>query len=228
MSKGQVVFLPGFDGDAELRAGFLAELRARHEVCAVSYPNRLLGSIDAYRDHAMGEMPVDWNPILIAESFSGLVATRWSAIDPRVKALVLCASFARNPMGYATELGSSMPALVKWMPALFDSAVQMGDDSVRRRWSAGFTRSMGALRDDVVAERMRLIATEDITDALRELTIPVVMLQFEYDQVITPAGRAELEAACPRARVVRVAAPHFGLAIRPRDCLRAIERALRA
>ena len=220
--------MPGFDGDAELREGFLRELRSRYEVSAVSYPNRLLGSLEAYRDYAMAQAPVDWKPVLIAESFSGLVATRWAQIDPRVEALVLCASFVRNPMGYATELGAWFPTLVKLGPAVMDVPVQMAGEPIRRRWSAGFTRSLGELRNDVVAERMRLIATEDISAALGQIGIPVVILQFDLDEVIAPAGRAELEAACPNARVVRVNAPHFGLAIRPRDCLRAIERALRS
>lgn len=223
----QVVFMPGFDGDAEIRDGFLAELRRRHQVRAVSYPNRLLGSIEGYRDFAMGEVPVDWNPVLVAESFSGMVATHWAAIDPRVRALVLVASFARNPMGYATELGASLPGLVKLGPAFMDVGVQLNDNAARRRWSANFTRALGALHNAVVAERMRLIAREDIREVLRHITIPVVILQFDHDLVIDPAGRAELEAACPHAKVVRLKGPHFKLAIHPAECARAIELNLR-
>ncbi len=77
----QIVFLPGFDGNAELRRDFTAALGKRHEVRAVSYPNRTLGSLDAYRVQAMGEAPVDWRPVLVAESFSGLVATGWASVD---------------------------------------------------------------------------------------------------------------------------------------------------
>lgn len=223
----QFVFMPGFDGDASLRGGFVGELARRgHEVKAVSYPNRLLGSLDAYRAHAMAEVPVDWEPILVAESFSGLVASRWAAVDPRVRGLVLCGCFARNPLGYATQLGASLPTLVKLGPAFMDTAVQFSSDPARRRWSAGFTRAMSELRDDVVAERMRLIAGEDVREHLARIEVPVVVLQFEFDQVIAPSSRAELEAACPNARVVRLKGPHFMLAIRPRTCATAIERAL--
>lgn len=109
------VFLPGLDGAAESREGFLAGLRRRHSVRATSPPNRRLGSIASYRDPAMAETPVD-----------------------------------------------------------------------RSRWSAGFTRALGSLDDAVVAERMRTIATEDVTRL-----------------------------------------PRFPLAIRPRACALAIERALR-
>lgn len=224
----QAVFMPGFDGEASLRRHFIAELGRRREVRAVSYPNRLLGSLDEYRAHAMAQAPVDWRPVLVAESFSGLVAARWAALDPRVAAVVLCGSFARNPLGHATALGAALPALVKLGPALLNPAVQASDNAARRRWSEEFTRTLGALRNEVVAERLRLIATEDVTESLGALAVPVVIVQFEHDLVVARAAREHLEAACPRAHVVRLEGPHFMLEIRPRECAQAIERALGA
>jgi pimeloyl-ACP methyl ester carboxylesterase len=224
----QIVFLPGFDGNAGLRRDFVAALARRHEVRAVSYPNRTLRSLDAYRVHAMGEAPVDWRPVLVAESFSGLVATRWACLDPRVQALVLCGSFARNPLGYATELGATWPALVKMGPALMNPAAQLSGEPARRRWSSGFARTMGELRNDVVAERLRLIATEDAGPTLGALAIPVVVVQFADDLVISPMARAQLLAACPRAHVVRLPGPHFALETRAAECAAAVDRALAA
>jgi hypothetical protein len=224
----QIVFLPGFDGNAELRRDFVAALRKRHEVRAVSYPNRTLGSLDAYRVQAMGEAPVDWRPVLVAESFSGLVATRWASLDPRVQALVLCGSFARNPLGYAVELGATWPALVKMGPALMNPAAQLSGEPARRRWSAGFSRTMGELRNDVVTERLRLIAAEDAGPALGALAIPVVVVQFDDDLVINPMARSQLLAACARPHVVRLPGPHFALETRAAECAAAVDRALTA
>jgi pimeloyl-[acyl-carrier protein] methyl ester esterase len=224
----QIVFLPGFDGNAGLRRDFVAALSRRHEVRAVSYPNRTLGSLDAYRVQAMGEAPVDWQPVLIAESFSGLVATRWASLDPRVQALVLCGSFARNPLGYATELGAAWPALVKMGPALMNPAAQLSAEPARRRWSSGFARTMGELRNDVVAERLRLIATEDVGPMLGALRIPVVVVHFEDDLVIPPLARAHLLAACSRPHVVRLPGPHFALETRAAECAEAVDHALAA
>lgn len=224
----QIVFLPGFDGNAELRRDFTSALGKRHDVRTVSYPNRTLGSLDAYRVQAMGEAPVDWRPVLVAESFSGLVATRWASLDARVEALVLCGSFARNPLGYATQLGASWPALVKMGPALMNPAAQLSSEPARRRWAAGFSRTMGELRNDVVAERLRLIAGEDIGPALAALAVPIVLVQFDDDLVITPMARAQLVAACARPHVVRLPGPHFALETRAAECAAAIDRALAA
>jgi pimeloyl-ACP methyl ester carboxylesterase len=224
----RIVFMPGFDGDASLRRDFVAALGRANEVVAVTYANRPLGTLDEYRVHAMSRVPVDWKPVLVAESFSGLVAARWAAMDSRVRALVLCASFARNPMGYATGFGAAWPELVKLGPALVNSAVQLSSDPARRRWSSELARTMGSMRSDVVAERLRLIAAEDVGPALRAMSIPVVLVQFEDDLVIGASAREHLEAACPHPHVVRVAGPHFALETRPTECADAIERALAA
>ena len=224
----RIAFMPGFDGDAALRRDFVAELGRGNEVVAVSYPNRTLGTLDEYRVHAMSQVPVDWKPVLVAESFSGLVAARWAAIDSRVRALVLCASFARNPMGYATGFGAAWPALVKLGPVLMNPAVQLSSDPARRRWSSDLARTVGGMRADVVAERLRLIAAEDVGPMLRALAIPVVLVQFEDDLVIGAAAREHLRSVCPEPHVVRVAGPHFALETRPTECANAIAKALAA
>jgi pimeloyl-ACP methyl ester carboxylesterase len=218
----RIVFLPGFDGAAELRGEFVAGLRARHEVRAVSYPRAPLGTLDRYREHAMGHAPVDWEPVLVAESFSGLVATRWASVDPRVRALVLCAAFARNPVGLAADMGAAFPALVKRGPALFVPFANASGEPARQRWSAGLAQAMDRLPDEVVAERLRLIAAEDMGPALGALRIPVVVVHFDGDRVIGAAARAHLEAVCHNAHVLRLPGPHFALETRPKECAEAI------
>lgn len=222
-----IVFLPGFDGDAALRGEFVDALRPHHPVHAVSYPLQALGSLQRYRDHAMAEVPVDWRPVLLAESFSGLVAARWAAMDSRVAAVVLCGSFARNPVGLAASLGASLPSLVKRGPALFAPIANASGDAARMRWSAALAQAMAALPEAVVSERLRLIAAEDVGATLQSLTVPLVLVQFEGDQVIGRGARAHLEAVCHNARVLRLPGPHFALETRPRECAAAIGACIR-
>ena len=224
----RIVFLPGFDGDAALRGEFVAELGRRHEVRAVSYPNRPLGSLDQYRVHAMGELPVDWRPVVVAESFGGLVAARWAAMDSRVEALVLCGSFARNPVGVAASLGASWPGLVKMGPLFTNPIAHASGDARRRRWAQGLTQALHTLREDVIAERLRLIAAEDVGPALATLRIPVMVVQFDADLVIGGPARAHLESVCHNPHVLRLPGPHFALETRPLETARAIAAALEA
>src|SRR4051794_26734295 len=200
----QVVFLPGFDGAASLRREFLDGLAARHTVRAVTYPNRPLGSLDGYRDHAMAQTPVDWKPVVVAESFSGLVAARWAAMDSRVQSLVLCGAFARNPVGQAAALGMMLPGLVKMGPAFMSPLSWASGDERRAKWGAGLAQALTGLRDDVVAERLRIIGSEDVSRELGALRIPVVVVHFDSDVVIGSMARAHLESACHKPLVLRL------------------------
>jgi hypothetical protein len=223
-----LVFLPGFDGDATLRQEFTAELAKAHAVRPVSYPNRALGSIDGYRAHAMGETPVDWHPVVIAESFSGLVAACWASVDPRVRGVVLCGAFARNPVGGAAAFGASFPGLVKAGPALWSPVARVSGNARRIRWADGLTQALGTLRDDVVSERLRLIASEDAGALLGSLRIPVLVVNFGSDLVVRTAARAHLAGVCHNAHVLDLPGPHFALETRPRECAAAIGERIRA
>ncbi len=221
----QIVFMPGFDGDGALRREFTEALaRLGHQVRAVTYPNRMLGTLDHYRVHAIADTPVDWNPVLVAESFSGLVAARWASIDPRVKALFLCGSFARNPVGLVASVGASWPSLVKFGQAMLPPVPTR--DAKRRRWSDGFTRAITSLDDGVLGERMRLIATEDVGAQLRNLRIPVVLLQYSSDLVVGPEAQAHLETVCEKAEVLRFPGPHYSIETLPRETAAAIHQRL--
>jgi len=217
-----IVFLPGFDGAASLRREFVDSLGARHAVRAVTYPNRTLGSLDGYRDHAMSVAPVDWKPILVAESFSGLVAARWAAIDARVQAVVLCGAFARNPVGHAASLGAMLPALVKLGPAFMAPVAWASADKRRSDWGSGLSKALSDLDEDVVSERLRIIAAEDVGPELKALRIPAVLVHFDSDVVIGSMARTHLESVCHKPVVLRLEGPHFALETRPAECAAAI------
>jgi pimeloyl-ACP methyl ester carboxylesterase len=215
----EVVFLPGFDGAAELRSDFLAALGEQFPTRAIGYPNRKMDTLNGYARHVAERVGAQSRPVLVAESFSGLVAARWAAMDPHVAGIVLCGAFARSPIPWL-GLGASFPTLAQLF-ILYPA--QLGKrDAARRRWSDGFAAAIRSLDPEVVAERLRLIATEDVGAELRSLRIPIVVMQFLDDQVIGPGARDELETACPNARLVRIPGPHFSIAVRPRESAEAI------
>ena len=218
----EIVFMPGFDGVAELRAEFVEELARHHPARAVGYPNRPLGSLNGYARHAAGLADPQSRPVLVAESFSGLVAARWAAQDPHVAGLVLCGAFARAPVPWA-GLGASMPAMAQFVGANFLNPMSFAlRDPARRRWSDALSAALRAMRQDVIAERLHLIATENVSEELRALTIPVIVAHFDEDLVIGADARRQLEAVCHNAEVVRVPGPHFAIETRPRESAAAI------
>jgi len=61
-----------------------------------------------------------------------------------------------------------------------------------------------------------------VSHELQSLKIPIVLVQFDRDQVVGVRARSELEAACRNADIVRLPGPHFALEVRPRECAEAI------
>jgi pimeloyl-ACP methyl ester carboxylesterase len=223
----EILFLPGFDGNATLREPFVAALNAHHPARAVSYPNATLGSLRGYCRYAAAQATEDARHILVAESFSGLVAARWAATDPHVEAVVLCASFARNPVRWLASVGAALPEIVRLGAKLLRAIPPATRDPRHLEWSREFNDTILALDDAVIAERLRIIADEDVSHELAGLRIPIVLMQFDGDQVVGTRARRELESVCRNAEVVRLPGPHYALEIRPRECAEAIGRRIR-
>ena len=224
----EIVFLPGFDGAAEPRAQFVEALARHYPARAIGYPNRPLESLTGYARHASSQVRPESRPVVVAESFSGLVAARWAAQDPHVAGLVLCGSFARAPVPWAA-LGAAMPAMAQFFGANLLSPLSFTvRDPVRKRWSEALGAALRAMRQDVIAERLRIIATEDVSRELARLRIPIIVAHFDDDLVIGAAARGHLESVCHNAEVVRVPGPHFAIETRPRESAAAIAPRLAA
>jgi len=222
----EIVFLPGFDGVGELRAPFVAALGAWHPARAIAYPNRRLDSLNGYARHAATHVDAESRPVLVAESFSGLVAARWASKDPHVAGLVLCGSFARSPVPWAA-IGASMPSMAQFIGAHFMTpAGLVSQEPARRRWSEALATALRSLDREVIAERLRIIATEDVGAELAALHIPIVLAHFDDDLVIGREARSYLESACPHAEIVRVPGPHFAIETRPRESAQAMRAAI--
>ncbi|HEX4782146.1 MAG TPA: alpha/beta fold hydrolase [Usitatibacter sp.] len=219
----EIVFLPGFDGVAELRSPFVEALAERHPARAIGYPNSTLGTLNGYARFAAAGLNPQARPLVIAESFSGLVAARWAANDPHVAGLVLCGAFARSPAALAA-VGARLPSLTRFLGAnLLNPAGFMTSDPARRRWSKGLSDAIAGLAPEVLGERLRIIADEDVSRELAALRVPVVVVEFEDDLVVGRSATAALARCCAGASVVRLAGPHFALETRPRESAEALK-----
>ena len=224
----EVIFLPGFDGVAELRAPFVEAIAEHHRARAIGYPNRKLETLNGYARFVAAQMTPESRPVVVAESFSGLIAARWAAQDPHVAGIVLCGAFAANPVPW-TGLGASLPSMAQFIGANFLNPMAFASgDPARRRWSSALAAAVASMHRDVVAERLKLIAAEDVSADLRALRIPIVLVQFDDDLLIGSRARGALEAVCHNAQVVRFKGPHFSIEVRPRESAAAIREPLAA
>jgi pimeloyl-ACP methyl ester carboxylesterase len=224
----EILFMPGFDGVGELRREFVESLGAIAPASAIGYPNRTLESLNGYARFASSQVSPEARPVLVAESFSGLVAARWAAQDPHEAALVLCGAFAGNPNSLS-GLAASWPGTAKFVGAnMVNPAALFSSDPRRRQWSSALKTAVAWLDKNVIAERLRIIATEDVHADLRALRIPIVIAHFEEDVVIDSDARAVLESACREPHVLTIAGPHFAIETRPRETAAALRPRLAA
>ena len=224
----EILFMPGFDGLGELRREFVEALAAVAPASAIAYPNRTLESLNGYARFASSQVSPESRPVLVAESFSGLVAARWAAQDPHVAGLVLCGAFAANPNSLS-QLAAAWPGTAKFFGAnIMNPMVFFTSDPVRKRWSRALKGAVGSLDRDVIAERLRIIAMDDVGAELRALRIPIVIVHFQEDLVIDSASRSVLESSCHDPQVVNVPGPHFAIETRPRETAAALKPHLTA
>jgi len=94
----ELILLPGLDGTGELFAPFIEALGG-FTTEVVSYPPDRAMSYAEHETFARAKLPSDEDYVLLAESFSGPVGIAIATATPaRLKGLILCATFASNPL----------------------------------------------------------------------------------------------------------------------------------
>jgi pimeloyl-ACP methyl ester carboxylesterase len=110
-----LVLLPGMDGTASLFSEFSTALGAEFEVIPVSYPSDVPLGYRELEQVARAALPEDKPFVLLGESFSGPIAIAIAASSPPgLLGLVLCCSFARNPLPLVATLRSFRSAKSSW------------------------------------------------------------------------------------------------------------------
>lgn len=202
--------MPGMDGTGTLFGAFETELRRRGATARiVAYPSdEPLG----YRD-LEAHLEVGDGSVIVAESFSGPLAIRLAAAHPRrVKALVLVASFARDPTRVAARLGGLLGSLAfrlrppRWVLRWALAGPDAPDDVLTELASA-----MAMVSPAVLARRLRAIASIDVRDELARCRVPLAYLGGTRDRMIRPRVAAEIARLRPDVEVRWLDAPHLVL-----------------
>jgi septum formation protein len=204
-------------------APFLAAFAGHQPVRGIDYPNRPLGIAQCLLPPCGAAGLPDAARVVVAESFSGLVAARWASMDPHVEALVLCGAFARNPVTWATPSAASLPSMVRFGAAFLTTA-PLQPRSPAPAMVEGLSQCCAALDDAVIGERLRLIAARTLRPQLRPARCPIVLCSSRTTSSGSRA-RGQLEdglSQCARGAVARAAFRHRD---EPAECAEAIGRA---
>lgn len=218
VGNATLVLLPGLDGTGDLFAGFIAAL-GETPVRVICYP------ADRPMDYAQHEalvrakLPADADYVLLAESFSGPIGIAIAASrSPRLKGLILCASFASNPLPLFSPFSRLITALpaIRVPPALAAPWLYAGraTPELHRTHAAALAR----VSPRVLATRAAAILSVDQRARLAQIDVPMLYLRAARDRLVSKASaRAVLEAR-PGTQLAEFEAPHFLLQTEPVAC----------
>jgi len=218
-----LLLLPGLDGTGLLFEEFAASLGSDVEVIVASYPAERPLSYTELESIARRYIPSDKSFFLLGESFSGPIALSIAASSPPgLLGVILCCSFARNPLPLLTPARSLVRLFpVKSLPISLLSFFLMGRFSTERLR----VRLAGALArviPEVLQSRAYATLTVDASAALRRVKVPLLYLRASEDRVVGKSAAEWILSQASDARMIEYAAPHFLLQVLPRETAAAV------
>jgi pimeloyl-[acyl-carrier protein] methyl ester esterase len=220
-----IVLLPGMDGTGDLFAAFVRALSPRFKARVIRYPNEMPLSSDQLVAFVRTQLPIFRPFILLGESFSGPIAIRLAAERPdNLLALVLCASFARNPR----------PALAPLRSAINFLPMNATLKSLASRWALGrfstpalrreLDAAIASVLPSILRARLRAVMDVDVTDALHRIRTPILSIRATHDALVPAAASQLIKSQHPNVDIHDVYAPHFLLQTAPKEASQAIEQ----
>lgn len=210
--------LPGLDGNGSLRRAYADALQPQLRSILVSYPSNEPLGFAALERIVRGQLPTDQAFVLVAESFSGPLACRVAASRPAgLKALVLCATFAKSPL----------PALQRFRSLTNLAPIHAVPTAVLSWWLLGrwATADLAAqLRSAitnvdaaVLRKRVCEVLSVDATSVLPSIELPVLGLRASNDRLIRKMVSTQFSSIEGFDEAV-IEGPHALLQAAPRAC----------
>ncbi|MFZ6871222.1 alpha/beta fold hydrolase [Undibacterium sp. Di27W] len=210
-----LILLPGMDGTGTLYEPMRKALDAKCKLTVLSYPTDQALGYAELQALVTAQLPVDEDYILIGESFSGPIAISMAATrPPGLKALILCATFARNPYPLLAASKYILPYLPGRLPPLsLLSHLLLGRFS-SKELRAQLANALAQVQASCLNARLRAVLACDVRDKLHAIKVPVLYLQATRDRLIPLSALTQIHNQIPDMEICRYEAPHFLLQTR--------------
>ncbi|MBU8974688.1 lysophospholipase [Lysobacter sp. MMG2] len=218
----KAVILPGMDGTGSLLSDFVQSLGRHFDVQVVAYPPDEPLGYRQLHEFVRARLPAG-EFVLIAESFSGPIALSLAReASAGMKALVLCASFARVDLpgkAWLSRCASFVP--FRSPPVSMLSILLWGRWRTRERVDA-LRLALSHVHSDVIRVRAIEALSVDATRDNATVAVPTLCLQASQDRLIGQSAAKVLAGIVPGMQVHRFDAPHFLLQIRAEECAQVV------
>jgi pimeloyl-ACP methyl ester carboxylesterase len=210
-----LVLLPGMDGTGLLLEDFISSMGAGADVVLVRYPTTEVLGYPELESRVRASLPRDRPFVLLGESFSGPIAISIAAAPPaNMRGLVLTCTFACMPTwrGFRT-LASFLPPIGLPIVRLVRRRILGRHDSAKFRDL--LEKVSAQIAPAVRKARLCAVLEIDVTEKLSRITMPVLYLRANEDQVIARAASETIARYIPTMRLEEFNAPHALLQTMP-------------
>ncbi len=211
-----LVLLPGLDGTGLLFADFAASFAPEVKIIVASYPTDTPLGYSELEFVARSFLPQDQPFFLLAESFSGQIGISIAASSPPgLLGLVLCCSFARNPVPMLALLQPLVSAFpISAIPIRLLGFFLLGRFSSSSLLDA-LAKSLALVSTATLSTRVRAVLAVDVSPSLHRVQVPVLYLRASEDRVVYRSSSDLIASLAPQTKVVEFTAPHFLLQVLP-------------
>jgi pimeloyl-[acyl-carrier protein] methyl ester esterase len=163
--------------------------------------------------------------VLVAESFSTLIAIQYAATKPpNLKGVVICAGFVTSPArGWLLRIGSFFsPILLRFpLPEFVTRRFLAGQDAPSSLVAA-VRVAVSSVKPKVLSSRIQAVLASDTREELRQIAVPILYLQAGQDRAVGPSCFAEIQRIKPQTALVTIAGPHLLFQREPRRTAEAV------
>ena len=227
MSKAYplIVLMPGFDGTGRLFDPLLECVQDRSRYLVIRYDDDYT-TLKQHVEHVMDTLPKDRDIILVAESFSSLVALEMLERGlPCIKGVLIVAGFIRTPVPYLLGMARFFsPDFIR----IFSTKSFITRPLFLAHGIGGHALELledvtHNLPSSVIENRFRIIA-EAKDFASFTPNVPMGYLRAKYDLLVLKTALRDYQAFVQDDLFLReVSGPHFILQAQPEACAEIIE-----
>jgi pimeloyl-ACP methyl ester carboxylesterase len=221
----KLILLPGLDGTGLLFQPLLEQLDANWQVQIINYPSDQCQSIQELAEQVRQQVVFDTQTVLLAESFSGLVAIELLRQGIPLHSIIFCASFASSPRPWLLKLVDILPLSPLFRLPLPERLLCLaGQNALTAKL---IRQARQQVSPAVLAHRLRLIAAAQSDPPEQPWDILCHYLQAADDWLVPARCAEELREYFTAVTVTRIAGSgHFLLQTQPAACATVIGQAL--
>ena len=215
------------DGTGELFKRFVSQLPLDFDAKVVSYPQETYQTYEQTAQNVRNIIPLSAPYVIIAESYSGPVASLVAENSiGNIRAVVLVSSFVSLPWGRAgTWISKILPTfmfrlrppdrLLRWLLMESTSSAELISEA---------QEAISRVPAKVLAKRTREALNADFSQPLRNSNVRVICLQPNSDRLLNAQSYRRLTETRTNIETIKIDGPHFLLQCAPERCWASLQK----